>query len=198
MDITDKELKEINSYLLHTLSPKRYEHSLSTAETAQKLCIKYSLNPDKGYFTGLIHDIAREYNSEKTFEICRRNGEIITEWEKKSPVLLHGKAGAALLKERFNIQDEEILDAVRVHTTGCTGMSSLAKILFISDYIEPCRKHITEVYIESLDFSRIDSVMKSVVESILEYLKSSSRETAGPTLELLKELKVCEETVNRL
>lgn len=189
MDITDKKFKEINKYLINTLSPGRYRHSLSTGKTAEKLCEYFGLNSEKGFFTGLIHDIAREYDNESLVNICLKSGEKMHEWEIKDPVLLHGKAGAALLKDKFSIIDEEILDAVRVHTTGSTGMSSLAKVLFISDYIEPERKHITAEFVESLENESLDSMVKTVLSSVLDYIKNNNKVVADPSIELFEELQ---------
>ena len=42
-------------------------------------------------------------------------------------------------KLEFSITDSEILEAIRVHTTGKVGMSKLDKVIFLADYIEPNR-----------------------------------------------------------
>ena len=188
MVITDKKIEEIDSYLIKKLSPERYRHSLSTAETAENICSKFGMDKEKGFFTGLIHDIAREYDDKEIINICSKGGENINEQELKDPVLLHGKAGAVLLKEKFNITDEEILNAVRVHTTGSKGMSSIAKVLFIADYIEPGRKHITDEYLKSLENCSLNCMVKSVLSSIIEYLDSIGRNADYSSLDLLKEL----------
>ncbi len=190
MDITDKQIQRIDTYLTETLSPARYEHSLSTGRTAEKLCRRFGLNADKGYLTGLIHDIAREYDHSRIIDICMEKGEKVSEWEMEEPVLLHGKAGAAVLTDKFGINDREILDAVRLHTTGSAGMSSMAKILFIADYIEPCRKHITGEFINSLENMCIDKMLRTVLESILEYTESCGKKAAVSSIELLEELKI--------
>ena len=189
MVITDKKIQELDNYLLETLSEERYKHSLSTGKTAEKICRKFGLNSEKGFFTGLIHDIAREYNNDEIINICSEKGEQVSRYELEEPVLLHGKAGAALLKDKFCIEDEEILDAVRVHTTGSSGMSSMAKVLFVADYIEPYRKHITDEYLKSLENSGLDTMVKTVLNSIIDYIKSKGKKAAIPSIELLEELE---------
>ena len=190
MVITDKKIKEIDLYLINQLSPERYRHSLSTAETCESICSKFGLDSEKGFLTGLIHDIAREYDDEEIINICSCGGENINEHELKEPVLLHGKAGAVLIKEKFNITDKEILDAVRVHTTGCSGMSNIAKVLFIADYIEPGRKHITDEYLKTLEKCSLNGMVKSVLLSIIDYLKSKGRKADYSSLDLLKDLEI--------
>jgi predicted HD superfamily hydrolase involved in NAD metabolism len=54
--------------------------------------------------------------------------------------LWHAPVGAEVARERFGITDEEILNAIRYHTSGRPGMSKLEKIIFLADYIEPGRR----------------------------------------------------------
>ena len=53
---------------------------------------------------------------------------------------LHGPVGSYVAKHEFKIEDEDILQAIRYHTTGRAGMSNLEKIIYIADMIEPNRK----------------------------------------------------------
>ena len=93
------------------------------------------------------------------FEIVERDGFGISKIERDYPVLLHGRAGAVLSREELGIEDEEILDAVRWHTTGKRGMNGITSILYIADYIEPVITsysiHYTKLYDSRLyaDFS---------------------------------------------
>ena len=71
----------------------------------------------------------------------------IDNWELDKPKLLHGKAGAVILKKKFSIDSSEILDAIAYHTLGHPDITSLGKVLYISDYIEPRRRyHIPKFY----------------------------------------------------
>ena len=62
--------------------------------------------------------------------------------EQKNPSLLHAKLGVYYAKHRYEIDDEQILAAIRWHTTGRPEMTLLEKIVFLADYIEPNRKLI--------------------------------------------------------
>ncbi len=190
MLITKNKISEIKSYLIKNLSPERYKHSVSTAKTAAELCRKFGLEEEKGFLAGLIHDIAREYGNKEIIDICMEKGEDISDWELETPVFLHGKAGAAVVKEKFGLYDEDILDAVRFHTTGCPKMRDLSKVLFIADYIEPCRKHISPEYIKSLETKSMDEMLETVLLSIIDYFKRRGIKAADKTMELLEELKL--------
>ena len=63
---------------------------------AKRLCIRYGTEPDKGRIAGLMHDIAREMNDELLLNLAMTDGNKIMSWERKRPVLLHGRAGAEI------------------------------------------------------------------------------------------------------
>ncbi len=44
-----------------------------------------------------------------------------------------------MAREKYGVDDEEILSAIACHTTGKTDMGMLDKILYVADYIEPRR-----------------------------------------------------------
>lgn len=184
MDIID-----IHNYLKKNLSESRYNHSVSTAETAYKLCIEYGEDPDKGYLAGLVHDIAREYSNEDVLRIAEKDGLEITDTEKNDPVILHGRAGAVVAREIFAIDDPSIIEAMQVHTTGKSGMCLLSKILFVADYIEPKRKHITKEYVENLKGKSLNSITLIVLRSIHEYLNRKHIIISGNCIKLSEELK---------
>ena len=189
-DFTDKQyLSEIDGYLRSTLSPGRYEHSVSTANTCRKLAGMFSYDRDKAYFTGLVHDIAREYSDEKQLETAVLAGIRPEGIYLEKPMLLHGRAGAYILEKKFGIEDREILDAISVHTTGDEGMSILGKILFIADYIEPKRRHITPAFLRKLERQPLDAMVAIVLNGTIEHLRKEGRYIAPEALKLLRELE---------
>ena len=74
-----------------------------------------------------------------SIRICEKNKLSCSNFEINHPYLLHGKVGAYIAKTKFDIDDEEILQAITWHTTGRPNMSLLEKIIFVADYIEPAR-----------------------------------------------------------
>ena len=72
------------------------------------------------------------------------------------PQLAHSKLAAAILKDKFGVEDEDILNAVRYHTTGRAGMSLLEKIIFVADATEPNRTYEEAEELNKLAFSDLD------------------------------------------
>jgi nicotinate-nucleotide adenylyltransferase len=87
----------------------------------------------------ILHDCTKYATKEEHLAICARYGIELDELERSSEKLLHSKSGAALAKYVFG-QTDEIFTAIRYHTTGRGNMTIEEKILYLADYMEPCRK----------------------------------------------------------
>jgi predicted HD superfamily hydrolase involved in NAD metabolism len=55
--------------------------------------------------------------------------------------LAHAGLAADLMKDEYGCTDEDVLNAVRYHTTGRAGMSRLELIIFLADTLEPGRTY---------------------------------------------------------
>ena len=126
-----KTKKTLRKYL----DRDRFEHSEGVMYTAAALAMRYGENLEKAQIAGILHDCAKCIPDNKKLKICEKNHIEITEAEKCSPFLLHAKVGAYIAKEKYDIEDAEILDAIACHTTGKPDMTLLDNIIYISDYI---------------------------------------------------------------
>ncbi len=154
----------------------RYRHSIGVANTAACLAMRYEVSMEAAYIAGLLHDCAKCLSDEELLLRCRKYNIPITEYEKQSPYLLHGKLGAFYAKERYNIDDEDICSAIKYHTTGRAGMSPLEEILFIADYMEPLRNKAADLdEVRKLVFVDIKKAVYVVTKDTLEYLKSMNK-----------------------
>ena len=130
-------MEKIVNWLKENLSDERFRHSLSTAKTAKKLAEQCGVNEEKAYLAGLLHDAAKEYPFEEMLKIIKENNLDVDEEEIKSKKVLHAPLSAYVAKTVFDINDEEILAAIRFHTIGKIGMNDFEKIIFLADKIEP-------------------------------------------------------------
>ena len=135
------DIVEIEGIIQTKLSKKRFLHSLGVRDEAKKLAVKYGANSEKVAIAGLIHDCCKELTPEQSLELHNEYGLPHDSILMYNTGLLHGPLGAEYARRHFEINDEEILSAVRCHTTGKTDMSIMDKILYIADYIEPTRKN---------------------------------------------------------
>ena len=92
-----------------------------------------------------------------------------------------------MAKEKYGVEDEEILEAIRCHTTGKPGMSLLDKLLYVADYIEPERDTAPELaQFRKMAFIDLDEACLAMMKANLEYLRESGR-TIDPMTEVAYE-----------
>ncbi len=186
----DMELIErVKKYALGAESQTRFEHSVRTAQTAEKLCRRYGVDPEKGYFAGIAHDMCKEMNPRLLLSLAARDGAPVTELEQEKPSLLHGRAAAAMLKSDFAVDDADILEAVRNHTFGAPGMSALAKIIYAADKIEPGREHVTPAYLDRLFSLSLNGLVRTVVQENIGWLENRNKSVAPVSRRFLESLE---------
>lgn len=164
--------EKIEIYLKDRLSEKRYYHTLGVRDTSVKLAMLYNVDVSKARLAALLHDNAKYMSDEEILEIIKSKGYKIDSVCKKSPQLLHGLAGAIIAKQKMDLRDKEIFDAVRYHTTGKKNMSMLEKIIYIADYIEPTRNFAGVEEFRKCAYENLDKVLLIALESSIEYVIS--------------------------
>ena len=167
-----KVTEEIRKFTQEHVKSSRYEHSVRVAEMCARLCRLYGLDDDKGYLAGIGHDMCKDFSEEELLELSEKDGLPISDYEKQNVFLLHGRAAAVLMKEKFGIQDKDILEAVANHTSGFIGMGDLAKCLFLADKIEPGRPQSTDEYRERLLKMSLPELTYTVLMENYQYIKS--------------------------
>ncbi len=136
----DALLKTAESYARERLSDERYAHTLRVAETTERLAELYGLDPKRTRLAALLHDAAREAGQEELLRVAEEEDLSVGDFERERPVLLHGPVAAELAKKDLGVEDTEVREAVRAHTTGEPGMRPLALALYVADKIEPDRE----------------------------------------------------------
>lgn len=122
-----------NALLLEKLSKKRYKHSLAVMERAVFLAEKNGADAEKARLAGLLHDIMKDTEQKKLLQFIEDSGILLTVEDRAAPQLWHAIGGAAYLQRELGIADEDVLQAVRYHTTGRAGMSLLEKVIYLAD-----------------------------------------------------------------
>ena len=158
---------EYISYLKQVLNEHRFQHSLNVAEKCAELSELYGFDKEKAYLCGLLHDICKNDSEEKMLQIFDKFDIILDNVQKSVKSLWHSIAGAALIQEKFNILDIEIIDAIKYHTTARANMSKLEKIVFIADVISKdrdfdCVEKLREYSLVDLDLAVIECLKSSI------------------------------------
>ena len=88
-------IEKLREYTASAVNPKRYEHSVRTAETAERLCRRYGLDAQSGYFAGIVHDMCKDMEDDVLFSLALQDGHPVSDLEAEKKSLLHGRAAAA-------------------------------------------------------------------------------------------------------
>lgn len=173
-----KELQPVYARLRRELKPQRMEHTAYVVQTAIDLAARFGANPEKARLAALLHDCAK-YLPEET---------LLRYADTQPPMMpiLHAPAGAAYAKEIYGVNDEEVLQAIRLHTTGDAGMTLLDKIIYLADMIEPSRNFSGVEDIRRAD--SIDEMMHLALLRSIWYIKEKGNPIHPATMRALQDL----------
>ncbi len=150
----------------------RYSHTLGVMYTAAALAMCYDADLERTQVAGLLHDCAKCIPNAKKLKLCRQYNIPVSDAEKRSPYLLHASLGAYIAREKYHVEDEEILSAIACHTTGKPAMTLLEKIIFLADYIEPMRQKAPNLgHIRKIAFTDLDLAVYLTLRDTLFYLE---------------------------
>ena len=165
------------------LDAELYEHSIATAETAVELAERYGSKREKAYLAGLVHDYGKRLKRQQLLEVAESYNLKLDSITLGEARLLHAPVGAVLLTEELKIKDRELLSAVSYHTTGYSGMTLLAKVLYLADCIEPGRNFdgvdkIRELAAIDLEQALLAAVDRTICSVVTRGLKLHPRSVA--------------------
>ncbi len=157
------------------ISQKRFEHTKRVLSTALKLAEKHNVDKEKVKVAALLHDYAKNHSSKELIEILENAGEKVSPLEKREPEILHGPAAAIIAEKELGIEDKEILESIKYHTTGKENLCKLAKIIYIADAIEPFRDYPGVGEIREAAETDLDKALLLSLNSTLEFLIRKER-----------------------
>ena len=167
---------------------RRFYHSLEVAKKALEINdrLDLGLDPEIVYLTGLLHDAAKLKDDEYLWAIIvdEFNGD--SNQFADSKAIWHSLAGPKVVKEEYGIDDEEILTAIRYHSTGCENMSTLSKVLFVADYIEDSRGGTWNKEAVDASYVSLDKAVKIILNQKVDFLRKSGRIICELTFKALK------------
>ena len=178
---------EIKAVLKSRMNEHRFEHSLNVAERAVFLAEKYGADPEKARFAGLIHDCCKGIPAKEQLEIIKNAGIELDEDTLASPALWHSIAGAVYAEHEFGVTDEDVLNAVRYHTSGRGNMSILEKVVYMADLTSAERNYPDAEYTRNLTDKNLDEGIAYGVRWIAGDLEKRGLPKGKDTEALLKE-----------
>lgn len=164
------------------MSERRFQHVLGVEEMAVALAAKYGASEEKASIAALTHDYAKERPDEEFELIIQRDGYNL-DLLNYGNAIWHGLIGASMVQRELGIDDEEILEAIRLHTTGAKDMSLLDKIIYVADYIEPGRNFPGVKEARELALINLDEAVAYETKHTLQHLIEQEQQIYPKTIE---------------
>lgn len=158
---------------------KRWKHTEGVMETAVILANRFGADPVKADLAALLHDLAKFWPIEDQVAVIVEN-QLDMELLQYDKQLLHAEVGAFVAKRDYGIEDPEVLDAIRYHTSGRIGMTLMDKIVCLADYIEPGRDFPGVDQIRELAKHHLEEALIAGFDSTIRFLLDK-RKSIFPT-----------------
>lgn len=175
---------KINGIIRSKLTERRYIHSLGVAEMAENLGKKYGADPEKLYYAGFVHDIAKCLSDEEMNRYIRYYGLDLKYMY--NPPLAHSKIGAEIVNEVLCVDDINILNAISYHTTGRAYMSIYEEIMYVADAVEKNRSYNGVRRLRRLARFDLDETCREILEHCIAGLRHEDKMIDSDTLEALE------------
>ncbi|MDG0842590.1 bis(5'-nucleosyl)-tetraphosphatase (symmetrical) YqeK [Staphylococcus equorum] len=178
------------------LPKKRFDHSLRVAETAVKLAEIYDGDKDKAELAGILHDYCKYDDLGSMYQIVTQN-ELDTNLLSYGSEILHGPVAAIIMNQQYNVTEEEVLLAIKNHTTGRAQMTKTEKLIFIADYIEPGRQTPGVEEIRDLAYNQgsLDKTIYEISKRTVLYLINKDINVYDATIACLNYYNYSDERV---
>ncbi len=181
-------LRTLSASVKKLMSAKRYNHTMMVCKMAIILSREHGYDIYKAAAAALLHDIAKEFSREKMLQLLSSGG-IMSRWQDTPFPIWHGFAGAEYSKKELGVLDEDILNSIRFHSVGRKGMTTLDKIIFLSDMVSDDREYQEVHALRQLAIKDIDQALLEALMLNLEWLRRDGKDVTVHTIEAIEELK---------
>lgn len=174
-------LEQAKQIVKDILPEKRYIHTLGVIESALSLAKEHGVSEEDAGIAAALHDMAKFHDKHEMRAVIVDHG-LDTALLQFHHELWHAPVGAVFAKEKLNITNEDILNAIRYHTTGRPGMSDLEKVIYLADYIEPGRSFNGVENVRAVAHEDLDEAMKIALKQSIQFLISKNQPVFPDTL----------------
>ena len=120
--------------------------------------------------------------------LCDEYGILLSKFSQENPKTLHALTGSVVADQIFG-ENAAVVEAIRYHTTGRLNMGLLEKILYIADYIEPCRNFPGVQELREAAYRNIDEALLMGMEMTMEHVRRQGQQLAQPTVDAVRFLR---------
>ena len=173
-DLKHLELPELRACSYSMMRAKRVPHVVGVEEEAAKLALRWGADPVLARRAGVLHDCTKYLELPEQLELCQTYGVELDELERQAVKLLHAKTGACIARAVFG-EPDAVYQAIFWHTTAKADMTTLEKILYVADYMEPNRDFEGVERLRKLAYEDLDKALLLGVEMTIQEMEEKKR-----------------------
>ncbi|MFD1466348.1 bis(5'-nucleosyl)-tetraphosphatase (symmetrical) YqeK [Lapidilactobacillus mulanensis] len=167
--------EEVVAALKEHLGDYRFQHCLRVEKQAMTIAETVGADVTRAGIAGLLHDYAKERTDEE-FQVMITAQHLSADLLDYGNAIWHGVVGRYFVEQELGIHDEPILQAIGRHTIGDPQMTTLDKIVFVADYVEPGRDFPgVEDARAALAIGLDQAVAKELQETILHLVQKQNK-----------------------
>jgi predicted HD superfamily hydrolase involved in NAD metabolism len=166
--------EKVLAWLAENVPSSRVSHILRVEQMAVDLARHHSIDQQKAAMAGLMHDLAKYFKPQKLLQMAYQEGLKVDEVMEANPHLLHADVSAIVAREIFDVEDEEVLQAIANHTLGRPGMSLTSCIVFLADSLEPGRGDTPQLQaLRQISYQNVNQAVCLTCDYTLKFLMES-------------------------
>ena len=177
-------MEELEPIVIRLLHPNRVAHVLGCRDEAVRMAAHWGEDVTNAARAGILHDITKVLDGPLQLTLCAAYDKVLNDFSRKYPKTLHALTGSLVAEKIFG-ENEAVVEAICNHTTGRANMSTLEKIIYVADYMEPCRDFPGVETLRELAYSDLDAALKLGLEMTLQHLARQGNEVSPESREAL-------------
>ncbi len=177
-------MEQLEKLVIELIHPNRVNHVLGCRDTAVKMARHWGADETDAARAGILHDITKALRGSLQLTLCSEYGIVLDDFSQRYPKTLHALTGS-LVAERIFGENQAVVNAIRHHTTGKADMTLLEKIIYVADYMEPCRNFPGVEKLRELAYTDLDAALKLGLEMTLQLLKKQGSEVSPASRDAL-------------
>ena len=177
-------MEELEPIVIRLLHPNRVAHVLGCRDEAVKMAAYWGEDVTNAARAGILHDITKVLDGPLQLTLCAAYDKVLSDFSRKYPKTLHALTGSLVAEKIFG-ENDAVVEAICNHTTGRANMSTLEKIIYVADYMEPCRDFPGVEKLREFAYSDLDAALKLGLEMTLEHLARQGNEVSPESREAL-------------
>lgn len=187
-DYRNLPMEELEPIVMSLLHPNRVAHVRGCRDTAVALAKRWGADVTDAARAGILHDITKAIDGPLQLTLCQEYGILLSKFSQENPKTLHALTGSLVAEQVFG-ENPEVVRAIRYHTTGRADMGLLEKIIYIADYIEPCRDFDGVDEMRAAAQRNLDEALLMGLEMAMAHVKHQGQELAPASADAVRFLK---------